>query len=359
MNNVQRICLAIVYFWALSCAGQESVDQSRRNAIVRAIERAAPAVATINVVEIQRQVLDPLSLDFFNFFDFPQPRVRVRERAVQGIGSGFIFDAQGHIVTNYHVVKDADLIASVTLSDGRELEVEFVGADEITDIAVLRAKGRDFPYIELGDSDNLLIGEWVIAIGNPFGGLMTDPHPSASVGVVSANHRRVSPNIGGGRRLYQDMIQTDAAINPGNSGGPLVNANGQAVGVNTFIISQSGGSIGLGFAVPINRVRRAVNEIIQNGRRRNPWPGFHVETLDGNPGTRGCVVVNILEGSPAYRAGLRPGDVITTINGQSIADVSDVDFAIKSLFVGDTATLEVSRQGAGKTVRFEIRELTR
>jgi serine protease Do len=255
----------------------------------------------------------------------------------------------------------------VTLPDGRILEVELVGKDERTDIAVLRAKGDRLPKAALGDSNSLLTGEWVIAIGNPFGVLMKDPKPTVSVGVVSASHRYVSPSIGGGERLYQDMIQTDAAINPGNSGGPLVNANGEIVGMNTMIFSPSGGSVGLGFAIPINRVKRVAQEIIEYGRRRDPWAGFKVDDVSslredfrqqlGVRAKSGCVVINILTNSPAYEAGLRPGDTIIGINGQPVSIASDLDFAIWSLFVGDPVTLEIDRQSVRNTIQFRIKEL--
>jgi len=345
---------------------QDTIAQSRSNAIVQAIQKAAPAVVSVNVIQITAErVQDPFSRDFWDLF-YSHPRYRLRERRLNTVGSGFIIDAQGHIVTNYHVIENADSVESVRLTDGRVVAVEVVGADPRTDLAVLRAKEPGLPYVELGASGNLMIGEWVIAIGNPFGVLIDDPQPTATVGVVSANHRRVSPGVGEGERLYQDMIQTDAAINPGNSGGPLVNANGQAVGVNTMIFSPSGGSIGLGFAIPIDRVRRVADEIIQYGRRRDPWAGFKVEDVAALQDLRqqlnvqadsGALVVNILTGAPAYEAGLRPGDIITKINGTPILSVNDADFALWSAFVGDTMTLEINRQGQVSAIQFELKEL--
>jgi len=349
---------------------QDAVDQSRRNAIVTAIERAAPAVVSVNVVQVRAQrQLPPMFRDFWEFFDVPAAPYRVEKRRQDSVGSGFILNGDGYILTNWHVIEEADHVVSVTLGDGRELPITFVGADKRTDIAVLRAEGPKLPSIPLGDSEDLLTGEWVIAIGNPFGALMSDPQPTVSVGVVSANHRRVNPSIGGGERLYQGMIQTDAAINPGNSGGPLVNAKGEAIGINTMIFSQSGGSIGLGFAIPINRARRVADEIIQYGRRRDPWAGFKVDDLQnlpapivrelGTQATSGCVVRNILRGAPAYEAGLRPGDVVTSINGQRVETASDIDFAIWDLFVGDPVVLHVDRQGQMTEVQFTIAELNR
>ncbi|MFP4191169.1 MAG: S1C family serine protease [Candidatus Hydrogenedentota bacterium] len=347
----------------------DSIDASRRNALVEAIENTGPAVVTINVISIQRQrVADPFYFDFFDPFGFRRPGRQPRERRVESVGTGFFFDDQGHILTNNHVIENAHEIA-VSLPDGRTLDVEVVGQDPITDLAVLKVEDQDVPSAPLGDSDDLYIGEWVIAIGNPFGILMNDPQPSVSVGVVSATNRRVEPQAAPQHRLYQDMIQTDAAINPGNSGGPLVTARGEVVGVNTMIFSDGGGSVGLGFAIPINRARRVVDEILEYGRRRNPWAGFHVtdvrglqervaQRLDIATG-RGVLVERILEDSPAYRAGLRVGDVITAIDGDPVMSSADVDYAIWSKFVGDTITLEVERRGETREFTFEIVELSR
>ncbi len=337
---------------------QDPITDSRRNAIVNAVEKASPAVVAINVLEYQPDELDP----FFEMFGFP-----IRRRATIGIGSGFIFRPDGYILTNYHVLENASSISSVTLPNGQKLDVEIVGGDPRTDIAVLKAKGKNFPYITLGNSDDLLIGEWVIAIGNPFGTLMGDPRPTVSVGVVSAVHRRVSRSIAGGERLYQDLIQTDAAINPGNSGGPLVNSKGEVVGINTMIFSKTGGYQGVSFAIPINRAKRVAEEIIQFGRRRDPWFGFKGESLDsidprllaelGINLSQGVFVTRILKESPAYRAGLRPGDVIIEINNQPVADPLDVDFINWDLFIGDNVNMKIFRDGKIHTIEFRVEEL--
>jgi serine protease Do len=360
--------LALLAMFALPVAAQSDVDTSRRNAIVRAIERAAPAVVTINVVEVHaHRSLPRVFEDFWGMFEPPRPRLQVQKHRIDSAGSGFIFDDRGHVLTNFHVIEDANAIDSVTLADGRRVPAEYVGCDERTDLAVLRIKEADAPYLRMGDSDGLMTGEWVIAIGNPFGALMEDAQPTVSVGVVSANHRRLNQSIGGGNRLYQDMIQTDAAINPGNSGGPLTNAAGEVVGVNTMIFSKSGGSVGLGFAIPINRVRRITEEIIEFGRRRDPWTGFKVENVHemseafrGQYGIRansGCLVVNILKDSPAYKSGIRPGDLVTGINGHTVNTSTDIDFVVWGLFVGDTVSLDISRDGKKEKVSFPIKEL--
>lgn len=369
MTNYRVFLLTLVFgSFCVSTWGQGSIEDTRRNAVVRAIEKAAPAVVAVNVIQIEReQVLDPFSREFWDLFQNMRPQYRVREKELKSVGSGFFFDSQGHILTNCHVVEDASRVASVTLPDGRTLEVDLIGKDKFTDVAVLRAKGNNFPMVPLGDSNNLLIGEWVIAIGNPFGVLMSDPQPTVSVGVVSANHRRVSPSVGEGEKLYQDMIQTDAAINPGNSGGPLVNASGEVVGMNTMIFSSSGGSVGLGFALPVNRIRRVAEELIRYGHRRNPWAGFNVEDVQalreevrselGIGVPEGCTVVKIRTTSPAYQAGLRPGDTIVSINDKKVVSPVDLVFSMQNMFVGDTCTLIADRQGKSVTVKFQIMEL--
>ena len=356
----------------VSAAETGSVDDSRRNAIVQAIEKAAPAVVTINVVDIKRErYLAPGYSDFMGLFGygFAPGAIRERRQAVESLGSGFIFDDEGHILTNYHVLQGGDAISSVTLGDGRQLEVEYVGHDERTDLAVLKAKGEGLPYIPLGDSEGLMTGEWTIAIGNPFGAMMRDPQPSVSVGVVSANHRRVRRDVGEGERLYQDMIQTDAAINPGNSGGPLVNAKGEVVGVNTMIFSNSGGYQGLGFAIPIARAKWVADEIIQHGRRRDPWFGFRgeaVAALDpytlGQLGVKaksGVLVTEIRRDSAAYGAGLQSGDVILEINGEPVAEPVDVDLINWGLFVGDRVRMRIDRNGSAKELDFAVAEVER
>jgi len=233
----------------------DSTGTSRQNAITRAVAEVEPAVVSVNVIKTQIvRGRYPSSLGFFGFFDFFGPM----RRQVQSIGSGIIYDPDGYIITNAHVVQGATDI-KVVLPDQREFDAELIGIDNVHDIAKLRIRGNRLPFARLGNSDGLMVGEWSIALGNPYGYLMNDSKPSVTVGVISAIGRNISP--GGSGTQYLNMIQTDTAINQGNSGGPLVNINGEVIGINTFIFSESGGSIGLGFAIPINTVRDIVNRI--------------------------------------------------------------------------------------------------
>lgn len=234
-----------------------ALGAERENAITNAVAAIEPAVVSVNV--IKTEIVRPGGMFggyFFNFFDFAPLR-----REVQSIGSGVVFDENGHVITNAHVVKGATQI-KIVLPDRREFDASLVGMDDNRDIAVLKMRqgtGAKIPFARLGNSKDIIIGEWSIAVGNPYGFLMNDCKPSVSVGVISALNRNF--NMRDSERQYLNMIQTDAAINPGNSGGPLVNINGEVIGINTFIFSDSGGSVGIGFAIPIDTVKESVDKI--------------------------------------------------------------------------------------------------
>ena len=352
------------------------IDVSRRNAIVAAVDKVSPAAVSITVT--QRKVVeeyDPFMSSFFEPFLIPHRRRLVE---VAGIGSGVIIDEDGHILTNEHVVRDAVRIV-VKLPDGRWGPGTLLGADRRADIALLRADRNKLktdtgepretteplPYASLGDSDNLLIGEWVIAIGNPFGFVIDDPRPSVGVGVISAVDRTFT-QVGGENRVYRGMIQTDATINQGNSGGPLVNALGQVIGINTFIVSKTGGYQGLGFAIPISRAKRVADEILRYGRAREIWWGFQVEEVDPalarslRLGTnRGLLVSLIYRDSPAALAGLEPGDLITGVNGEEVGDTVDFRVATADIRVGDRVILDVTRDTRTTRIEFAIQEAPR
>ncbi len=319
------------------------LDDSRRNAIVEAADRVGPSVVSVSVVATQ-VVRERTPFD--DWFFTPMFPGRERLRRVQGLGSGFIVSDDGYVVTNEHVVRGATRIV-VTLLDGRQLEARLVGEDEVTDLAVLKIEAEDLPTAPLGRSDDLLIGEWAIAIGNPFGYLLADRNPSVTVGVISAIGRDVHPEGGlGQEQAWSNMIQTDAAINPGNSGGPLVNARGEVIGVNAFIFSGgTGGSIGLGFAIPIDRVKRVLGDVVEFGAIRRPWTGLHLSTppnRDGQP-SRGTRVARVDPGSPAERAGIQPGDLVVSTDGRPLQSAIEWEGRLLDLPSGEPVTLEIER----------------
>jgi serine protease Do len=326
-------------------AVQDGVSASRRTAIVTAAERVAPAVVSVHVA--RRERVQPRSL--FEQLMLPPGY----EREVAGLGSGFIIRADGLVLTNEHVVRQADQVL-VTLSDGRELDADVVGTDEVNDLAVLRIRqpGGPLPVAPLGNSDGLLIGEWVVAIGNPFGFLLSNPEPTVTAGVVSAVGRNIIP-AGEQRSYYLDMIQTDASINPGNSGGPLINALGEVVGVNSSILSSTGGSEGLGFAIPINRARRIALDLADDGRFRRAWMGADVEPARSDGLRRGGEVrlSEVVPGSPAARAGLREGMVVRAVGRKRIRTSLDWQAALLNVAAGDALEVRVAEGGAERTIR--------
>jgi serine protease Do len=343
-------------------AANEEISGARRNALVRAAEKAGPSVVTVSVLRtqvVEGPAFSPYR-DFFNPF-FQNLRRRYWQR-VQGLGSGVIVRRDGVILTNFHVVKGAEL-TKITLADGREYEAEFVGGTEVYDLAVLRADvGKDpIPVATLAPSADLLIGEWVMAIGNPFGLLLDDPEPTVTVGVVSAVARDIHGT--GSETLYKDMIQTDAAINPGNSGGALVNALGEVIGINAFIFSESGGSHGVGFAIPIGFARRVMEEILDHGTLREVWVGVRIqeipealaESLDLES-REGVIVASVDVGSPAEEAGVRRGDVVRAVGGDRVRNFDDARRALYGHLVGDRLVFLVDRDGKTSTRELILRE---
>ena len=279
-----------------------------------------------------------------------------RERSVSGLGSGFLADDAGHVITNDHVVQGAERIM-VTLADGRDLEARLVGTDEVTDIAVLAVDAPDdVPPAPLGRSEGLLIGEWAIAIGNPFGNLLSNTEPTVTAGVISALGRHIVPD-GDDRGFYLGMIQTDASINPGNSGGPLVNALGEVIGVNTSIFSRSGGSEGLGFAIPIDRALRVARDLMEEGEIRRAWLGIDVAEAEADEWgrRRGVLAARVAAGSPAADAGIRAGRTLLRLNGRPLTTPLDFQSGMLDLRAGESAELEM--EGASAPVRLVATEL--
>jgi len=335
---------------------RQSIDSSRRNAIVRATEMVAPAV--VNVTVVRTETFRPRPLFWDDLFTRNWP---LQRRRVGGYGSGLIIRADGYIITNEHVVRNADDIW-VTLPTGEDMKATLVGAALGFDLALLRVDAEDLPYAKLGDSDRLMVGEWVIAIGSPFGHLLEDPHPTVTVGVVSAFHRDVKGEVSG-EQILKDLIQTDAAINPGNSGGPLVNSAGEVIGINAAIFSHSGGSEGIGFAIPANRASWVVEEILKYGRVRPVYMGL--TGRDVTPAVaaamdldtaRGVLVEVIYDDGPADKAGIRPGDLMISINGIEVRDIDHVNNVVFPARVNDELEIVIERQGERKTVKLVLEE---
>ena len=328
----------------------QSIPASRRTAITTAVERVAAAVVTVQTETVERVPVDPFEYFFGG---------RSGQRSNAGIGSGFIVRADGIIVTNAHVVSGASKI-SVMMRDGTTYPATLVGEDEQNDLAVLRVSAKNLPVAPLGRSDDLTVGEWSIAIGNPFGFVLGNTEPSVSVGVISAIGRNlVGRGEGGG--VYVDMIQTDAAINPGNSGGPLVNAAGEVIGVNSSIYTPSGGSVGLGFAIPINRARRIADDLVQHGAVRQPWVGVRLklpEVSNVRDALRvGCVVASVVPGSPAHRAGILVGDQLLRAGARPLRNPFDWDAELLDLRVGESVPVVVKRGGREFTATLAIADL--
>jgi serine protease Do len=329
-------------------AAAADISSSRKSAIVTAAQRVSPAVVSVSVVTTRVVRTDPFGgMLHDEFWDRFYPPTEYRQR-IPGLGSGVIVDARGLILTNEHVVRNAEQI-TVTLTDGRQLQAKVLGGSATYDLAVLKVEGGKLPVAPLGDSDDLMVGEWAIAIGNPFGYLLNDTQPTVTAGVVSATRRDIKAEATD-TGVYKNMIQTDAAINPGNSGGPLVNGDGEVIGINTFIFTRGGGSLGIGFAIPINLARRLVDEIEKYGRVRAAWPGMQVQEVTpylarrlGFEDTGGLVVSRIESGGPADRAGVRVGDRIRAVNGTEVNSVDDAQRGIYGAQVGDRLKLGIER----------------
>ncbi|HEX5972907.1 MAG TPA: trypsin-like peptidase domain-containing protein [Gemmatimonadaceae bacterium] len=366
-SQLMRIGIVLVVLGAAACTGTPAtsdaqvartaesakaanIPASRRTAITAAVARVAPSVVTVQTEMVQRVAADPFEAFFGG---------RSGTQTSAGLGTGFIIRPDGVIVTNAHVVAGATNI-SVMLRDGTTYPAKTIGTDETNDLAVLKVNAKDLPVAPLGDSDNLLVGEWAIAIGNPYGFMLGNPEPSVTAGVISGVGRNLVAR-GEGPSAYFDMIQTDASINPGNSGGPLVNADGEVIGVNSSIYSTSGGSIGLGFAIPIDRARRVAEDLLTHGRVRRPWIGVQLEPVTTqNPRdliARGAQVASVAPSSPAEQAGIRPGDVIVRLRDRTIRNRFDWEAALLDLRVGDKVALTVRRGSRDLPVTVAIADL--
>ncbi|MFP4014736.1 MAG: S1C family serine protease [Chitinispirillaceae bacterium] len=309
-----------------------------RNSFIKVAQNVVPSVVAVIPASTEQQ-----------------PPVPPDQEQIQGLGSGITVSRQGHILTNAHVVQEAESV-EIRLADGRFLEAEIIGTDSLTDVAVLKIAGEapsDLPVAYLGDSDDLLPGDWVAAIGSPFGLTST-----ITSGIVSALERRVGLEL-----AYQNFIQTDAAINPGNSGGPLVNLDGAVMGINTVIFSPTGGFIGIGLAIPINLARKVMEDLVYEGRVIRGYIGVGVRDL--TPQLRremgvdiigGAVLTRVLEGQPAVNAGLRRGDIVVSVGGHKVENANDLNNIVASLDPGSRVEVIFIRNNERMETTIEITE---
>lgn len=318
--------------------------------VVLSAQEISKSVVSVNVLKRQTVRRVPYSI-FDQFFGY-YPRYR----DVKSVGTGVIITNDGYIITNAHVVEQA-IDITVVLNDGSHQEAKIIGVAEEHDVAVLQMSGEDYYGAKIGDSDILQIGRWAIALGNPYSFIIKDSKPTLSLGVISALNRNFSDPSTGDNKIYKRMIQTDAAINPGNSGGPLVNVQGEVIGINTFILSDSGGSVGVGFAIPINRVRKVVYELVQFGKIRAIDFGFQLVANASPLGNESTLVVHrLIKDSPCEQAGLKIGDILTTMNDVPIIDRADINLAIIDIFVGDDVKLKVIRNKEELELSYTIKE---
>jgi serine protease Do len=322
------------------------------------VKEVSPSVVNVRVskeVKMRHPSTGESPFDFFGdspfgkFFEWPEGEDFLQ----QGSGSGVIVSTDGYILTNNHVIEGADEI-TVFYGDGERYDAKVVGTDPRTDLAVIKIDGKDFPAAKLGDSDKIEVGEWVLAVGNPF-----ELQNTVTAGIISARGRS---NVG--LADYEDFIQTDAAINPGNSGGPLVNLDGEVVGINTAIATRTGGNMGIGFAIPINMAKQIMAQLIKTGKVTRGWLGVYIQPVTPElknqfklKSTDGALVADVTGGGPAEKAGLKRGDVIVEYQGEQIKDINHLRNLVAVTEVGATADVKVMRDGREKTIKVKAGEL--
>jgi len=326
------------------------ITSGRQNIITETVKNISPSVVGINVIEI-RQYRDP----FGSFFDDPFFRQFFGDRGnynqkVKGLGSGFIISPDGYIITNDHVAGSATEI-TVTMTNGEHYDARIIGTDPVSDICLLKIDEENLPYAPLGSSDDIIIGEWVIALGNPFGLFDLNDKPTVTVGVISATGMNLEPL---NNRYYLNMLQTDAAINGGNSGGPLVNSIGEVIGMNTLIYTAgaSQGNIGLSFAIPVNKVKRIVSELKESGKIERDFDvGLRIQSLDEKIAeyynlstSRGVIITQVASDSPADKAGLKVGDIILEVENYKINNEQTLIGVFQEFRTGQTVSLKIVRE---------------
>ena len=339
-KTILTLCLTVALSFSMAISGVEA--RGTPDGFADLVENLTPAVVNISSSK-------SLGTNFQDNAQLRQFQDKLNNPAVS-LGSGFIVDTAGIVVTNHHVVKDADEI-TVTLSDKREFDAVILGSDQETDIAVLQMQNASgLTAVDFGDSQRARVGEWVVAIGNPFG-----LGGSVSAGIISARNRDIDAG------LYDDFIQTDAAINRGNSGGPLFNMSGDVIGVNTAIFSQTGGSVGVGFAIPADLAQTVVRQLVTYGETQRGWLGVSLEDLSkdratdlGLPSEQGAYVAGVRANSPAFRGGIQENDFIIAYNGRKISEVRDLTRAVADTPVGKTVSVRVLRDGKPVTLRVKV-----
>ncbi len=350
-RNLMMSLLVVAFSFASASA------QSIQNSYADLVNKVAPAVVTIRSTERARAAQQfPFTDDptFREFFGDRMPQQQQPAPRVQGVGSGVIVNSQGYILTNHHVV-DGALEIKVELTDNRTFTAKLVGSDAPSDLAVLKIDATNLPTLALGDSDKVRVGDPVLAVGNPLGIGQT-----VTSGIVSAKSRTTGLSDGS----FEDFLQTDAAINRGNSGGALVNTSGELIGINSQILSPSGGSIGIGFAIPSNMARTVMDQLMKTGKVRRGMLGVTIQSVDADlassldlPAARGAIVTSVTDGGPAARAGIKRGDVITAIDRQPVVDNNTLRNIVASKTPGSNVEVTAKRNGADEKFQVALAEL--
>lgn len=375
MKSKQILVLLLSYFFIFSfsifsqtednlysekATKNNDLYNSRKNIITETVKNNSQAIVGINVTEI-RQYQDPFSSMFNDpfFRQFFGNRGNYNQQ-VKELGSGYIISTDGYIVTNDHVAGNASEI-TVTTTDGKQYKAKIVGTDAASDICLLKVEGKNFPHVTLGNSEDVMIGEWVIAFGNPFGLFELNDKPTVTVGVISATGMNLEPI---NNRYYTNMIQTDAAINGGNSGGPLLNSVGEVIGMNTLIYTAGGvqGNIGLGFAIPINKVKTIIKELKKYGKIDRDFNiGMRVQTLDDDlakyyklQSSKGVMINQIMENTPAEKAGLKSGDIILQMDNFNITNEQTLVSIFQEFRTGQIINIKVLRDNKELTVKMKL-----